>query len=109
MQENQLLESNVQGIVAVDLSLRKNSQTELQQVFDSLPMAVESMPYVSAVILFIEQTSKNSEFIDIQTIFYGYTNPSATNKLPNDIEKALRTGYKVPFKSDKPFNSLLDD
>jgi len=100
---DQLLKSSGYGIVAIEVSLGKNAQAELQQVFDGLPTLVESMPHVSAVIFFIEQTWEEGEFINKRTIFHGYVNPSASKKLPQDIEVALKASDTTPYRS------LLDD
>lgn len=100
---NQLLESCGYGVVAIEISLDRNGQAELQTVLDNLPVLLASLPYVSAIILFIEQTFNEGEFIRKKTLFYGYMNPSASNKLPQDIDVALRANETVPSKS------LLDD
>jgi hypothetical protein len=68
-----------------------------------LPAVVGTMPHVSAVILFIERTVKDEETINKRTVFYGYINPSATKKIPKDIEAIFRAHYTPPYKS------LLDD
>lgn len=100
---NQLLESYGYGVAAIEISLVKNSQAELQTILSNLPMLLETLPHISAVILFIEQTLNEGEFIHKRTIFHGYVNPSAANKLPQDIETALRA------TETKPYRSLLDD
>lgn len=100
---DQLLKSSGYGVVAIEVSLGKNAQAELQQIFDGLLTLVESMPHVSAVIFFIEQTWEEGEFINKRTIFHGYVNPSASKKLPKDIEVALKASDTTPYRS------LLDD
>lgn len=104
----QLLRSSSYGAAAIEISLGKNAQVELQQVLNGLPKLMESMPHVSAVILFIEQLSKNDKFVSKKTAFYGYLNPTASNKLPGDIEKILREGDEQG-NDELPSKSLLDD
>jgi hypothetical protein len=105
---DQLLKSNAYGIVTVEISLGKNGQTELQKVLDSLPSLLENKPHINAVILFVEQTFNQGVFTHLSTQFFGYFNPSAINKLPEDIEKVLRAGI-VREGDDAHLKSLLDD
>jgi hypothetical protein len=100
---SQLLESTGHGIAAIEISLARNGSAELQTILNSLPSLLEKLPHISAVILFLEQTLKEGEFIRKRTIFHGYVNPAASNKLPKDIETALRTSETIVNRS------LLDD
>jgi hypothetical protein len=100
----QLLDSNVNGIVAIEISLsNRNANMDLQQLFANLPKALEEMPHVNAAIFFIEQTLKEGEYISKKTIFHLFINPVASTKLPKEIEEALKTSIHGYPKS------LLDD
>jgi hypothetical protein len=102
---SQLSLSGVGGsILAIETALNESEEEQalMKQVFDSLPAIVGNMPYVSTVLLLTVQTIENK---DNQTMSacktrHIYTNPLATNKLPNDVEVALRESkcsYNISF------------
>lgn len=96
----QLLDSNVNGVAAIEISLsNRNAELDLQQLFANLPKALEEMPHVNAVIFFIELTLKEGAYISTKTIFHGFINPVASTKLPKDIEEALKASIHGFLKS----------
>ena len=90
------------GIAAVEIVLNRNALEEMKQVFNDLNKLLGSMPYLSAVFLFMEWT----EFVHHDTarrnLCIQCVNPKASVKVPQDIEEAF-SGIEITR-----LKSLLD-
>jgi hypothetical protein len=103
----QLSLSGVGGsILAIETALSESEQEQalMKEIFDNLPAILKGMPYVSAIVLTTIRTTKddNNQTIKIVTTPHIYTNPFASNKLPKDVEFAMKQGkcaYNISFFS----------
>jgi len=101
----QLLESSGYGVIAVEISFSKSipsAEPEVRKTIDSIPHLLKSMSHISAVILFLDQVYRHAGEIHRRTTGIRLLNPSASHKLPSDMEAIMK---KNPFT---PHKSLLD-
>lgn len=99
---NQLLESSGYGVVAIEISFDRtiaSAEPEVKKVVESVPTLLVSMPHISAIFLFLEEVFNDAGNIHRRTTCLRFFNPSTSHKLPEDLEKIMKTDEFTPHKS----------
>lgn len=94
------------GIIAIELSelYNANEQTDIEQLFKSLPELLKTIPHVSAILLFYTYNYVENDSTKIRSRIQWIVNNFASHKLPSDIQEATKKG-----RLEVPQKSLLDD
>jgi hypothetical protein len=97
----QLLESSGYGVVAIEIFFGRTpeAQVQLKQVVDNLPLLLIDMPYISAILLSLEEIFAEDGKLHLAARFLRFFNPSTSHKLPRDMEQIMRTDVPMPHKS----------